>query len=119
VTAVHEVLFEFKGSSAERDRNARDLAAWLEEDLRGSVSLRMVGPAEGEQGGAADAAVVLAAAAPLARPFFTWLTERVKARKISLRISASHKGKPLEINVEAPQDAEALLDQIVRLLDED
>ncbi|AHH97879.1 hypothetical protein KALB_4517 [Kutzneria albida DSM 43870] len=119
MTAVHEVLFEFEGTPADRDRDARDLAAWLEEDLRGSVSLRMVGPAEGELGGAADAAVVLAATAPLARPFFTWLTERVKARKISLRISASHKGEQLKIDVEAPQDAEALLERIVRLLDED
>jgi hypothetical protein len=119
VTAVHEVLFEFEGTPADRDRDARDLVAWLEEDLRGSVSLRMVGPAEGELGAAAADAIVLAASAPMARPFFTWLTERAKARKIKLRISASHKGEQLKIDVEGPQDAEAMLEQIVRLLDED
>ncbi|MFD4638139.1 hypothetical protein ACFWN2_12535 [Lentzea sp. NPDC058436] len=112
-----KTLFEFEGDPADRDRDARDLAAWLEEDLRGSVDLRMIGPGEGELGGAADAVVVAAATVPLARPFFTWLTERAKARRISLRIT--REGERLDIDVEAPPDAEALLERIVRLLDED
>jgi Effector Associated Constant Component 1 len=116
---VHEFVFEFEGSTADNDRAARDLVAWLNdnEDLRGTASVRMVGPGPGEQGAAADAAVVLASAAPLARPFFTWLTERVKSRRITLRITSA--AKELKINVEAPADAEALLEQLVRLLDKE
>ncbi|NGY65324.1 hypothetical protein G7043_41160 [Lentzea sp. NEAU-D13] len=114
-----EFLFEFEGAPAERDRDARDLIEWLEEDLRGCLSLRMIGPAEGELGGAADAVIVLAAAVPLSRPFFTWLTERAKARRVKLRISVPHRGEQLKIDVEGPVDAEALLDRIAQILDED
>lgn len=116
---MHEFVFEFEGSTADNDRGARDLAAWLNDndDLRGTADVRMVGPGPGEQGAAADAAVVLASAAPLAKPFFTWLTERVKSKRVKLRITSN--AKELKIDVEAPADAEALLEQLVQLLDKD
>jgi hypothetical protein len=117
-----EFVFEFRGSTADRDREARHLAAWLNDSsgLRGAARVRMVAPGPGEQGGAADAALVLSSMAPLAAPFFGWLSERVKSRRISLRITKDGRdGHPLEINVETPADVQAVVKQVTRLLDEE
>jgi len=115
---VSEIVFEFDGSTAEKDRDARDLVAWLsdDDDLRGAVTLRMVGPAAGEQGAAADAAMVLAAVAPLAKPFFAWLTERVKSRRIKVQITRD--GEKVKVTVETPADTSDVLERVTRLLDD-
>ncbi|MFD4669862.1 hypothetical protein ACFWNN_09015 [Lentzea sp. NPDC058450] len=113
-----EFLFEFEGDEPENDRNARDLLDWMDEDLRGSGRLRINGPGEGELGGAADAVIVPSGSVPLGRPFLDWLTERTKSRRITLRVSATHKGELLRIDVGDPVAAQELRSTIARLLDE-
>lgn len=119
---MDEFVFEFEGAAADRDREARHLAAWLNDSrgLRGAARVRMVAPGPGEQGGAADAAVVLASMAPLAKPFFGWLSERAKSRRITLQITRTgHGDRQLKINVETPGDVASVLEQVTRLLDDE
>lgn len=113
-----EFIIEPDGDPADRDRDARHLAKWLDEDLRGSNRTRMNGPGEGELGGAADAVIVLAGTGRLGRPFCNWLSERAKSRRITLRISATHKDEVLDVDVQGRADVEALRSRIVEMLDE-
>lgn len=118
---MDQFVFEFDGPAADRDREARHLAAWLNDSrgLRGAAQVRMVPPGPGEQGGAADAAVVLASLAPLAKPFFGWLSERVKSRRITLQITRTGSSdRQLKISVGTPADVASVLEQVSRLLDD-
>ncbi|KAA2251371.1 hypothetical protein F0L68_37435 [Solihabitans fulvus] len=119
---MDEFTFEFLGDRDARDGDARSLAHWLNSsgDLRGAAELRMAPPEPGEQGGAADAVLVLAAAVPLARPFFTWLTERAKQRRTRVRIVRSDQaGTTVEFDAANGADAQRLFGDIARFLDED
>lgn len=111
-----EIVFEFDGLAAERDEAARDLVAWLNASrgLRGAAAPRMVPAAAGEQGAAADAAIVLASVAPLAKPFFAWLTERVKQRQVSMRITRTDE--QLTINVKSPSDVDDIAEKVTTVL---
>jgi Effector Associated Constant Component 1 len=111
---MNEVVFEFGGSEAEADGCACALTDWLNdtEDLRGCARVRTVPPLPGEQGGAADAVLVIAALTPLAEPFFGWLTEWVKSRSVSVVITRSDG---TSLNVTAATSAQATaLEPLVR-----
>ncbi|MFG2629203.1 hypothetical protein [Streptomyces sp. NPDC048473] len=110
---MQEYVIAFPGSRAEADAHARDLAGWLDdsEELRGSARVRMVPPQPGEQGGAADAVVVMAAAAPLYVPFFNWLVERRKADRVTVRV-VRPDGTEQEIEAGDADDAVRLLDAV-------
>lgn len=119
---MNEIVFEFEGTPEDRDQQARHLVAWLNDSrgLRGTARCRGVPPKPGEQGALVDAAITLVCAAPLvARPFFTWLTERAKSRRVVLRITRSGSdGSTLRIDVQTPADVRAFEERIARLLDD-
>jgi hypothetical protein len=115
---VDEFVFEFPGSSADQD--ARDLQSWLNrnEDLRGAAHVRMVPAQPGEQGGAADAAMLLASFGVMIKPFFTWLTERAKSRQITVRVTAKSKNNSVEINVSGPEGVMPAVQQLTEAFDD-
>jgi hypothetical protein len=115
---VDEFVFEFPGPSADHD--ARDLESWLNrnEDLRGAAQVRMVPARPGEQGGAADAAMLLASFGVMIKPFFTWLTERAKSKQITVRVSAKSKGSTVEINVSGPEGVMPAVQQLTEAFDD-
>ncbi|MGH3940341.1 MAG: effector-associated constant component EACC1 [Pseudonocardiaceae bacterium] len=119
---MQEFIFEFEGTTVEKDQLARDLVAWLNNDdeLRGATRVRMAGPEHGELGGAADAVLILAAAAPMARPFFGWLTERAKSRRVSVRITKSDSGgESLRVELAGAGDSERLFRRVAEFIDQD
>jgi hypothetical protein len=109
---VDEFVFEFPGSSADQD--ARDLQSWLNrsEDLRGAAHVRMVPAQPGEQGGVADAAVLLASFGVMVKPFFGWLSERAKNRRITVRVSAKSKSSSVAIDITGPADVMPAVQQL-------
>ncbi|MET7647167.1 hypothetical protein ABZS83_26780 [Streptomyces sp. NPDC005426] len=115
---MQEYVIEFPGTGAEADAHARDLAGWLDEsgELRGASRVRMVPARPGEQGGAADAVMVLAAATPLYVPFFNWLVERRKAGRVTVRV-VRPDGTEQEIEAGDADDAARLLGEVRRALD--
>ncbi|MFB7915332.1 hypothetical protein [Streptomyces sp. NPDC056061] len=104
---------EFPGDRADADAHARALAGWLDDsdELRGAARVRMAPPGPGEQGGAADAVVVLAAAAPLYVPFFNWLVERRKSHRVTVRV-VRPDGTEQEIEAGSADDAARLLGEV-------
>lgn len=108
-----EYVIEFAGDRDEADAHARALAGWLDgsEELRGAARVRMVPPRPGEQGGAADAVVVLAAVAPLYVPLFNWLVERRKSHRVTVRV-VRPDGTEQEIEAGSADDAARLLGEV-------
>ncbi|WP_394618601.1 hypothetical protein JNUCC0626_05735 [Lentzea sp. JNUCC 0626] len=112
-------VIEPQGEPDDRDRDTRHLDKWLKEDLANERTTRMNGPGDGELGGTADAVIVLAGTGKLSRALCNWLSERSRSRRISVRISATHKEEVLDIDVQGREEVQALRSRIMRMLDED
>lgn len=119
---VFSTRFVFSTQSADADAAAAltDLARWIgdRDELAADVDVRTRPPGPGELGGVADAVAVLAAATPLAKAFFDWLTERAKSRKVSVDIARAD-GKRLRVELEGGASAAELLPQVRSFFAED
>ncbi len=117
---MDEFVFEFLGSAPDRDRDARDLEDWLNlsEDLRGAAQVRMAPAQPGEQGALADAAMLAASFGVMIKPFFSWLTERAKARQINVRVSAKNKKGTVELTITGPADVMPAVERLTEALDD-
>ena len=121
---MNAIGIEFDDTAEEADGLARSLARWLDDDeeLTGATRLRLVPPAAGEQGGAADAVELLVTARPmvdaLVSGVLVWLTQRVRSRRVRLRFTR-RDGQRFEYTVGSIDDARALEEQLARFLGED
>jgi hypothetical protein len=110
---VTQFIFSTPAADAQSAEALTDLARWIgdRDELEARVDVRTRPPAPGELGGVADAVAVLAAATPLAKAFFDWLTERAKSRKVSLDIARAD-GERLHLELEGGASAAELLPQV-------
>ncbi|HEX5269468.1 MAG TPA: hypothetical protein VFW33_03225 [Gemmataceae bacterium] len=106
-------IFSTRTADADSAAELTDLARWIgdRDELGAQVDVRTRPPAEGELGGVADAVAVMAAATPLAKAFFDWLTERAKSRKVSIDIARAD-GKRLRVELEGGASAADLLPEV-------
>jgi hypothetical protein len=111
------VLLSVAGTPDERDRDLRDLVRWLERDrmLTDPVRLRTTAPQPGRLGAVADAAMLLAGSAPLAKAVFGWLRERAKRGPVRLTITGPGK-RAVTLEAADAAEADALLASIQRHL---
>jgi hypothetical protein len=109
-------------NTSHSDDELRALSGWFrdEDEFRGRVQLQE-SVAPGQMGGVLDSVTVMVSsgtAGAFVSSIFTWLTRKRDVRKVSLKVR-SEAGRELEMTCGSADDAEVILDNITRFLNDE
>lgn len=99
----------------------RSLAAWLrdEDEFRGRVGLHE-SVESGQMGGVLDSVTVMVSsgtAGALVSSIFAWLARRREVRTVSFKVRSA-AGQELELRCGSTEDAQKIIGDVIRFLDE-